>query len=67
MRSKYGHDRGEEAAIRIVLALVIVFVTGLVCPSYQTAPDGGRRPIVIRRRAAERILTYTGTMGWGEK
>lgn len=63
MRSKYGHDRGVEAAIRIILALVIVCVTGSVCPSTQTAPGGGWRPTVARRRAAERILTYTGTIG----
>lgn len=59
VRSKYGYDRGEEAAIGIVLALATVFVTGLVCPSDQAAPGGGRR-------AAERILTYTGAVGGRE-
>lgn len=46
VRSKYGQDRGEEAAIRIILALVIVFVTGLVCPSSQGERQRGYWPIL---------------------
>lgn len=57
VRSQHGHAGGEEAAIRMVLALVMVFVTGLMfLPT--TAPGSGRR-------AAKRMLTYTGAMGGG--
>lgn len=42
VRSKYGRDRGEEAAIRMVLALVSVFVTGLLHCSWGVGCGMGR-------------------------
>lgn len=51
-------EERKEAAIGMVSALAGVFVTGLLGPPGQTAPGGGRR-------AAERILTYTGVLVGG--